>query len=85
MKYYQIRWKHIKDCRKASGHSLFDAWCLLGGPCSECDPKVRRWCKLKNWVTMRIRRRQEKIITKQLDAREEASKYITMCRSEDDD
>lgn len=85
MKYYQIRWAHIKDCRKASGKSLFRAWCFLNGSCDTCHKKVRRWCKFKSWFLGRWSKHVEKIITKQIDAAEEASKHFTMCRSEDDD
>jgi len=88
MKWHQIRWSHIKDCRKANkqsgGKSLFAAFCFLNSCCEECHPKVRRWCKIKNWIMFRIQKRQEQIITKAIDEQEEASKYITMCGDWDD-
>lgn len=88
MKWHQIRWNDIKNCRKANnqsgGKSLFAAFCFLNSCCEECHPKVRRWCKIKNWITMRIHRIQERIITREIDKQEEASHYITMTDFDDE-
>lgn len=84
MKWHQIRWHHINDCRKASGKSLFAAFCFHNGCCEECHPKVRRWCKIKNWILIRIQKIQERIITREIDKQEAASKYITMVGFDDE-
>ncbi len=63
MKAEDLTWEIVNS--ELIGHPLFDRYCNFNSCCENCNPKVRFWCKVK----LKIKKHQEKIITKILDKR----------------
>ena len=63
MKAKDIKWDDVNSLDRITG--LFNRYCSLNSCCENCNKKVRFWCVVKD----RIRERQERIITKLLNAK----------------
>jgi hypothetical protein len=63
MKDKDLTWEIVNS--ELKGHRLFIRYCHFNSCCENCSPRVRFWCKVKDYLT----NHQEKIISKSLDKR----------------